>query len=65
MSNGYGGMDPVNQAYHEAVRNGILKHLKQLSIGPCRQNFRGKGSDNVLLCREICVTTLNTFGNVL
>lgn len=46
--NGWGGMKAVNDAYQEALRQGIIEHEKQVSTAACQ------GVD-MTLCREMCV----------
>jgi cephalosporin hydroxylase len=45
---GWGGMKPVNDAYQEALRQGIVEHEEQISTAGCR-------TSDLTTCREICV----------
>lgn len=49
-ANGWGGMQPVNDAYQEALKQGIIKHERQISTPGCQ------GKD-LTKCREICVAS--------
>lgn len=51
--NGWGGMAAVNNAYINAVKIGLIEHVRQISVGPCGQKHVAK--TEVRYCREICV----------